>query len=348
MGNKKVVIIGPVAPPFGGVSVHILRLSQLLKSHFDFDFIDESRTKKSEYFNLRSFNLLKYFNKVKSADLLYINSGKTSLRIFHLLIGKLFAKKMILTIHSFPKTPESVKRPINRIYNLADQIMIVNEQLKTNLILPENKHVVKEAFIPPVENETELLPYISDWLHEKKDKGNTIICANASSLEMYNNEDVYGLDLCISVFDRLRKKNIGVSFIFVVSSIEKNDEKFFEYKNELSRLKLDNEFLLVHERLSFVRVIEMSDIVVRSTNTDGDALTVREGLFLKKPVLTSDVVKRPDGVILFKNRNIDDLELKLENLIHEKSCGNFQYEYLSQLNDTSKFYIDLIETVLAK
>jgi hypothetical protein len=347
--SKKVLIIGPLAPPFGGVSIHILRLTELLNSHFDFDFVDESRIKKKEYFNLRSLNLLKYFDKIKNADLLYINSGKTSLRIFHLLIGKLFAKKMILIIHSFPKTSTLVKRPVNQIYNFANQIMLVNEQLKTNFILPENKYVVKEAFIPPaIENESELSPYISRWLDEKKDKGNTIICANASSLEMYNSEDVYGLDLCIAVLDRLRKKNVCASFIFVVSSIEKNEEKFLEYKNELSKLKLDNDFLLINERLSFVRVIQMSDIVLRSTNTDGDALTVREGLFLKKPVLASDVVKRPEGVILFKNRNIDDLEFKLENLIQSKNFANFEHEYSFLLNDTSQFYVDLIETVLAK
>ena len=91
---KNVLITGPIAPPFGGVSIHILRLTELLRDDFVFDFVDESKNRKNGYFNLRSFNLIKYLIKIKKADIIYINSGKSSLRIFHLIFGYFFSKRI--------------------------------------------------------------------------------------------------------------------------------------------------------------------------------------------------------------------------------------------------------------
>jgi hypothetical protein len=121
-----------------------------------------------------------------------------------------------------------------------------------------------------------------------------------------------------------------------------------KYKEQIKKRQLTEKFLLVNEKVSFVKLIQMSDLVVRGTNSDGDALTVREALCLKKPVVASDVVKRPEGVILFKNRSVDDLESKLENMILKKNGQEFNYKNSEQLNVTSHFYINLIETVLAQ
>ena len=48
-------------------------------------------------------------------------------------------------------------------------------------------------------------------------------------------------------------------------------------------------------------------MTLRTTNTDGDAISIRESLYFDKPVLASDIVSRPDGVAVFKTRNINDL-----------------------------------------
>lgn len=317
MRIKNVLIIGPIAPPFGGVSVHILRLTELLKDDFVFDFVDESKNRKNEYFNLRSVDLIKYLRKIKKADVIYINSGKSSLRIFHLLFGNFFSKKMILTLHSFPRAKSKyLKLFTNRIYQLATKAVAVNPDFKKDLSLPMGKLLVKDAFIPPViENESTLPEYISEWISKRKMQGDTIICANASSLQTFNNEDLYGIDLCIETCKRLKTANKHICFVFVVSSIENNKDQFLQYQKQIEVLNLNNNFLLINEKLSFVKLIQESDIVLRATNTDGDALTVREALFLGKPVIASDVVKRPEGVFLFNNRDGKDLELKLINLI---------------------------------
>jgi len=345
MAKKKILIIGPIPPPFGGVSVHILRLSNLLKNDFNFDFIDESRKKKKEYSNIRSKKFLPYLKKIRNADLLYIHSGKNILRIIHLLIGKFFLKKVIITIHSYPAPPKLIGYIIGFIYRMANAVIIVNSETKTRLLLPESKCILKEAFIPPVfENESELPSYIFDWLSKNKKEDAPIICANASKLITYNNDDLYGLDLCIEVTKRLIEKGIPIKFIFVVASTDKNRKQYLKNQALIKVLRLEGNFLLINERLSFVKVIQLSDIILRPTNTDGDALTIREGLFLKKPVLASDVVKRPMNVFLFKNRNIDDLESQLKNLIQLIRSPHYHaVPWVESHNDLKEFYLQLIK-----
>lgn len=50
MKKKKVVLIGPVPPPYGGVSVHIKRLQSLLAGNFKMNSIDEARILKENIF----------------------------------------------------------------------------------------------------------------------------------------------------------------------------------------------------------------------------------------------------------------------------------------------------------
>jgi len=47
----------------------------------------------------------------------------------------------------------------------------------------------------------------------------------------------------------------------------------------------------------------VSDIYLRPTSTDGDAVAVRESLSLGTPVVASDIVSRPAGVNLFHHRD---------------------------------------------
>jgi glycosyltransferase involved in cell wall biosynthesis len=346
--NKKVLIVGPLPPPYGGVSVHISRFINLLKTNFSFDFIDESPVRKKDYFNLRSLNFTRYLKKIRSTELFYIHSGNNLLRIINLVFGKIFGKKIILVLHGFTSNPPKFIFYINGIlYRMADIIVVVNRDIKERLFLPETKCVLKEAFIPPnQEEEPELPEKISKLILESRSKGRVIISANAFRLERYNDEDLYGLDMCIDVAKRLVNKGISFIFIFVVSTIDQNPEGFYKNEALINQNNLKDHFYLTSQKLSFVKLMQQSDIIVRPTNTDGDSLTVREGLFLNKKVLASDVVKRPEGVILFKNRNLNDFEEKLEKLITEKDLDKefFSMENQSQLiQEFKRFYIELLE-----
>jgi hypothetical protein len=343
--NKKpaILLIGPLAPPSGGVSIHIKRLSRLIKEDFEIDYIDEARLVKPEYFNLRSLDLFQYLKKIKKSNILYIHSGTSTLKIFHIITGRLFFKKVILTIHSYPRTKAFFIRLIDSLfYSFADRIVIVNSEMLNRLSLPSRKCLIKNAFLPPVmEEETSLPAYLKDWILDKKSQGKIIVCANASQLETFNDQDLYGLDICIEVANRLKKNGYPFSFVFNVSTLEKFKDKYDNYQTEIGKLDLRGNYLLINENLSFARLIDYSDIVLRPTNTDGDALTIREALYLGKTVIASDIVQRPVGTIVFNTRDIDDLE---DKLIGTLNISNKTLKY--QVNETEdtlhRFYLDLI------
>jgi hypothetical protein len=148
---RKLLIIGPILPPVGGISIHIDRFVNLFSDEFSFDYIDEARVRKAGIFNLRSFNLIRYFKKISSADIIFIHSVKNIQRYFHLIAGKLTKAKIIFSVHTYPKALGFPIGFLDRyIFNLADRIILVNQHMKSFLRFSDNKIFIKHAFLPPV------------------------------------------------------------------------------------------------------------------------------------------------------------------------------------------------------
>lgn len=346
----KVLITGPIMPPAGGISIHILRLKNLLHDEFNFDFIDESTNFKREYYNIRSLNLIKYLQKIIQADILFIHSGNNFFKKLHIISGKLMRKKIIITIHGYRKKKKWFFRNVDKyIYELSDKIILVNNQIFDKLPLNNNsKCIIRNAFLPPVmKDEILKSDEILKWIQTAKEKNKILLCANASRLDLHNNEDLYGLDMCIELIRRLIGNKYEVSMIYVVTSLDRGIDRFYGYIDKINSYNLGNHLLLINENVSFVRIIEASDIVLRPTNIDGDAVTIREAIYLNKPVVASDAVNRPNGITLFKNRDFDDFEVQLiEQIIKLRKHNNTISSPTSYNNTECKeFYSKLIKSL---
>jgi len=103
----------------------------------------------------------------------------------------------------------------------------------------------------------------------------------------------------------------------------------------INEFSLGNCFLIWEAPLSFIKLIIHTDIVLRPTNTDGDALTVREGLFLGKPVIASDVVIRPEGTKLFKTRDAGSLAQAIAQTLKEE-----QQTGMDSLATSLRYYVE--------
>ena len=161
MYRKKVILIGPMPPPAGGISIHIWRLSHLMSNDFEVGFVDELAGRKQHYFNIRSMHLMKYFSLLSGADTVHIHSGSNLLRIFHLITGRMLFKRVVLTLHAYARQKKVIYRTIDEFfYSLADRIIVVNENILTRINLPPGKCLVRNAFIPPVLKEEPELPQL--------------------------------------------------------------------------------------------------------------------------------------------------------------------------------------------
>ncbi|HVG40840.1 MAG TPA: glycosyltransferase, partial [Chitinophagaceae bacterium] len=283
------------------------------------------------------------------ADLIHIHSGASFLRIFHIIIGRMLRKKIILTLHYYPIRKNKIFKFIDEVfYKLANKIIVVNSNILQNVSVPSGKCIIHNAFLPPImEEEPQLPPNIMEWLSNEKKLRKTIVCANAWRLDLFNNHDLYGLDMCIEIARRLLDDKFKVSFVFSVATIDNFSNLYTKYQSLIKELHLQHNFLLVSQDLSFVRLIQEADIVLRPTNWDGDSLTVREALMLGKPTLASDIVERPVGTSVFKTRDIVDLEMKLKQMLNPAE-GNDSSRVNGDNKAFADFYIDLTGKILGK
>lgn len=318
---KKILIIGPYISNIGGVSVHISRLMSLLSGDFDFDFVDEGRHRYDGVYNIRSLNPFPYFKKIISADIVHIHSGISVLRLFHIMVCLLLRKKTIVTVHR-DLNIEKRKKLTRFFLRKCSKVILVN-QVSYQFVTQNYKGsncIMLPAFLPPVmEKESALPEAVDEWISERVRRGGVVLASNASYLAINDGKDLYGLDMCIDAVDKLNSTgNARFYLVFVVADTSKNQQLLENYKSQIRSRNLQDHILIWEGGLSFIRLIQRSDVVLRTTNTDGDALSIREGLFLNRTVVASDVVSRPSGTIVFKTRDTDALVRAIGETLNAK------------------------------
>lgn len=334
MEVKKILLIGPHSGAPGGVKIHLNRLVKFLATDVKFDFVDEAKQKSPLFFNIRSRNLWIYGRKIYESDVIHIHSGRWWLIILHIISSKIFCKKVIVTIHSLKTRKSFVVGLIKLFLNQADNIILVNSTI--NNLLHLRHYFVRNAFIPPLDEGNELPPNIKNLISNNK----IIVSSNAYRLIKFNNEDLYGLDLCIEIADICKQSNEKIFIIFVIGDIVNSDLTLYNYYNNMIKTReLEGYITIICEGISFISLIQASKIVIRPTNTDGDALTIHEALYYKKPVIASDVVPRPAQTILFQNRNANDLYHKM--ILTLKNYNNFIPNYTIDQQEIRNFYINV-------
>jgi len=343
----KIALIGIYPPPYGGISIHIQRMAEVLKSRgFDYTVYDISGIAKNKE-NVVCINkplrwLLKYILFGKE-DIMHYHSSGWLLRII-IGLASMLGKKTIVSIHGSSlgdslKNTTWLRRKV-LVFALRHTSFIIadNEDIKEfalSLGVNSKKVLVIPAFIPPVVKEEDYLkvpPRIWDFIKSHK----PVIAANAWRIVFYKGIDAYGLDMIVELVDRLKNEYPKVGVVFCLPQI--GDEEYFANLNqEIKERGLNEHILFITEPLDEIYPIwQKSGIFVRPTITDGDALSVREALYFKTPVVTSDAVPRPKGVTLFKNRDIDSFTAKVEEVVVDYARFKEELEFIEVDNGTNK------------
>jgi len=360
MGNKnkkaKIAIIGPYPPPYGGISIHIKRMkNHLEKNHIECTVYSESRIVEYENnINLKPiYSYKRFIFKIPFLKFNILHFHSINLKI-RMLSGwyKFLGKKIILTIHG-----ESLHDQLSKLNLIGylllfslrniNKIICVNPRTKEELLdLGFNSKKIKviPAFIPPTPDETEI-NQLPEFFHKIRHKHKYLITANASKISFYKNQDLYGIDLSIELMKRLVDngyKDIG--FIYVIPDIGDYDY-FAKMQNLVKKYNLEDNFHFYTKPIAYPAVINICDLFVRPTNTDGYGVSIAEAILLNKPAIASDVCKRPEGAILFKNRNIEDLFIKTTDLINNYEEHRAKIENI-ELEDNAEKIMKVYKKVL--
>jgi glycosyltransferase involved in cell wall biosynthesis len=320
----------------GGINQNILRIESLINGFNKNIFLDESPLDEwnQKTYNIRSISLLKYFKIIKSCDIVHIHTPVWWLRCMHILASKILRRRIVVTIHSWKNFRKLSADFMTTKFCLqfADKVIYVNKEYDCFFNLKKSSTYYMPAFIPDISKKRNNMPEKLKNLFEKKRK---IISANAYRLDLINNMDLYGLDICLETARLFKENAENFTIIFIVASLRgKSNQIYLKYSDIVKKEKLEDYILIYPKAIDFLALIELSDIVIRPTLTDGDALTIREALYKRVPVIASDAIQRPKGTIIFKNRNSSDLYSKIKGVL----SGNIKLEKHDM--PSYEFYLD--------
>jgi len=336
--NKlKILLIGTLPPPYGGITVHIERLYNIyLKSEINCTVLNinnkiSSITKKNKNvitlkgvqikILLKMINILYRFN----GDIIHFHvSAMNKFSYIGIILIKISSHiPKIITLHSGSfidnyKKSNNIKKFFVRkiLYNCSHIIVVNTEQfdfLTKKIGIGKNKISLIPAFLPPLYPDNVIEKSIENKFLELKKNVDKIAIVAGFIMPLY------GFHYVLDVFKKLKKQGIKLGLVFIFYTKEnKNYKKFlFNYIQKLPDI-------LIFKNLSpanFSQILKLTDIFIRPSTYDGDSVALREAIYFKKQIIASDCTKRPKGTVIFKNKNEDDFEKKLLKIINNKNMG---------------------------
>lgn len=346
----KIALVGPYPPPFGGVSIHIQRLKERLIERGIKCTVYDVRNVQNRNISVKKIKgwFFQIFLLQKEKIIHFHSSGYNFVTLMKSLFYLILGKKVVITYHSLReknKVREQLSRClINLVSKLNAYIIAVNSHIKDNFVkfgVNQKKIKVISAFLPFIVKKEEIAEVpkkVWDFINNHT----PIISANASKIVFYNNEDIYGIDMCIDLCANLRTKYPKIGFIFCLPDIGDYDY-FNKMKQRIKEKGIESNFLFQTKPCQLYPILLKSDVFVRPTNTDGDAISLREAFYFKKPSVASDVVQRPKETVLFKNRDINDFIFKVKDVLnnyeeYKRRLKGTEHEPESTFEKTVKVY----------
>lgn len=334
-----IIQVGHYPPPIGGISMYIKRMKDSLDAKGIKNQVwDISNIKKSEDSVVKMpFRLLSvpfYYKIKRNISLIHYNIAGTITKNYIGFFNRFLFKKRtkLLTIHGDSKGLfKNNGKLIVKSLNSFDAIICVKQNDKECLLKQGISTDIYEipAFIPPTIKEKEIAEVSPDvWNFMNTHK--PIVSANACKIVFYHGCDLYGIDMCIDLCVNLKRDYPRMGFVFCLPHIGEH-EYFKKMEQRILRRGIDNNFFFNTKPSQLYPIIMKSDVFVRPSSTDGDAVSIREALYFKVPTVASDVVPRPAGTILFGNRDSDDFSSKAKNILnnyksHKKKLESVEVE----------------------
>lgn len=324
----RIVNIGRFPPPIGGVSYFLQRLksyldnSQKNNTFYDISGID---TEKKEEKGIICCSQLRCFWEVlwQEKSLVVFHSNRLPILIGAQILG--LKHKIVIFTHGESILKNKEKGFLYRfLLKSIDYFVTPTELIYKNLKKQYLKFEKKIFYIPFILFPKDIQPIKIKEVISIRNSSEYLLVGYAYDLIFHNGIDLYGVDMMIEVLYKLRNDGINVSLILLLPNCT-NEEYYNELLKKSERYNLKQSVLILQERIDeAISLYKIADIYLRPTNTDGDSFSVWESLYVKTPVVASDVAQRPKECVMFKSRDMDDFyrETKktIQNIEFHKSA----------------------------
>jgi glycosyltransferase involved in cell wall biosynthesis len=331
-----ILVLGPVPPPFGGISVHVSRLVPLLaEAGFRVGVLNHFDSADLPYVvgTLRR-NPLRYFRLPRAFDARVVHYHHA--RWPHLLAVALGRRDSpacyIVTLHAgdvhqhFPqlisKVPFVARMTVWALRRF-DKVVLVNPDVAPAIArhLDEGRVEIVPAFLTSEERGFQYEPAIEAFL-----SSGAVLTAAAYSVQFRpDGGELYGLDTAVEAFAQLACERDDLRLaLFIAKRPAQVDMRARRHvrrlERQLDRAGVRGRVLIVFGQ-PLMPAFRRTTLFVRPTRAEGDAVSVREALGAGLPVVASDVVTRPEGVVPFLTGSANALADALRSTLNEASTA---------------------------
>ena len=302
--SREILIVGtlPSVAGVGGVTVHVSRLCEALRD----------KGVPMALCDYKTLSLPRQIRMIKDSSIVHLHVSNPFLRMFYVVLCRLFSRKSVLTFHGNLGRFGALKNAADlAALRLCDVPVMINEGSWRKSLTYNPRAVLIPAYIPA--GKSEHLPEdIVRIVSSARDSGRKIMATNASYMHYSDSgEEIYGI---LFLVEYVRNHD---GYMLVVSDPSGQYSARFEGK-------MPENVCFITQKHSFSSLLSYADLMIRATSTDGDSLSVREALDSGIRVLATDCVDRPEGVVLFKYGDAvsltDALEAEYDSKEERRQC----------------------------
>jgi glycogen synthase len=327
MKKTKVLLVGPYPPPYGGNAIQMCAWLRCLAEIGSYECcvlnIGESRRGQIEgcisVYGLVDL-LKKLWGFAHEGYIIHLHTNGHNFKSWLMTLacvalGMPHGKRTVVAFGS-GDAPHYIReawliRPLIKLcLCLAGWFICMNEPMRVALIQagarPDRISIVHGFFginsTDTVELPTKLSEYVASHYPLL---GATVYVPESGTLYQE-----YGIDLLVKAIGNLRTVYPHIGTI-IMGPTE-------DARKQIGELRSDDQSVMFTGPLPHdlaQAAIKRLTVFVRPTFTDGDSISVREALALQVPVVASDTDYRPEGVTIFKKGDLDDLLVKVSEVM---------------------------------
>lgn len=272
-------------------------------------------------------SLLRHWRVVRrfARGVVHVHDRLSPLSFLALGAARRAGSPTVFTIHGVPNNL-LLRRPGVDVFHraacrLADHVIPVNRHVRDAVArhVDSARCTVIPAFIPPSRAEIESIdPEIAGWLEATQGPLVTLAVYRVLSPHL-GMADLYGLSTVTDVAETLAGRPGGLRLAVLLAQSPQTDDERAYLQAHRQRLEAA---LGARARVFIGKyappVVARSQVFLRPTRTDGDAVSVREALGLGIPVLASDAAPRPAGTVLHRAGDGRQLAEQIEGVLADR------------------------------
>jgi len=345
----KVIQLGPVPPPHGGVAQHVAALRAGVLAHGNACLVvsitrasDARPPEHGVYRPRNSLHLLRMLRALRG-DILHVHvGGNITPRVLGLILVCTLMPgcRTVMTLHSggYPTTPAGRRGgPLSLrafIFRRLHGIIGVNAQIVAmfaRLGVPEARlHMIPPYLGSPVPRSMSVSAGVESFLRAHEPK----------FISVGQLEPEYGLELQIEGLKLMQEKYPRAGLLLLGSG---SAEAYL--RSRAAECLCSHRVLFCgdvsHEEA--LALMGRCDLMLRTTRYDGDAISIREVLELGLPVVATDNGMRPTGVELMHAANAEGLRAAVHRAL---ARGRLQPAERSESRANLNAHLDLYRSLV--